>query len=183
MVTQRSMTTQKGAGAVHASTAKRCSVAIPRCENDRRRGGAFGVIVMMNAQSTTLFASSFARQLPTLGAPPVDLATAKALRKSTAKASRHTQRRNRRSLTELFMAPLICTIPTPEAPQEAPETKPSVLLMATEESAITPRPRGSLAQRLATRIQVDLAWLTAMFVALLVTAALAIPLALFRQNG
>lgn len=134
---------------------------------------------MMHAQSTTLFASSFARQLPALAALPIDLATAKALRKSTAKASRRTERRNRRSLMELFMAPVIHTLPH----QEAPETKPSVLLLATEESAIASSPRGSLAQRLSARIRVDLAWVTAMFVALSVTLALAIPLAFFRQDG
>jgi len=132
---------------------------------------------MIHAQSTTLFASSFARQLPAFAAPPVDGVTAKALRTITAKAARRTARRTRRSLTELFRAPVICTLPV----ADAPETRDSVLLLATEESGIALPP--SLAERVTARLHVDVAWLTAVVIALSVTLALAIPLELFRQNG
>jgi hypothetical protein len=133
---------------------------------------------MFHAHSQPLSAPTRSRQLPAhLLTSVVDRATAQALRRSTTPAGVRDKRGGGRCLPapSLLCAPTIRTLP---APPEAASTPVPVVIVPGQALALM-----APSERPERRLRLDLSWMAALFVALSVTLALAIPLELFRQNG
>lgn len=136
---------------------------------------------MIHAQSQTLSVPMLSRQIPTLSTTPmVDRATAQALRRlMTLAGVCDTGRRPRCAPTpSVLCSPTIRTLPV----TSETESTPVPIVIVPTQALASAAPSGRLG-RCMDRVRMDLSWMLALFVALTVTLALAIPLELFRQNG
>jgi hypothetical protein len=136
---------------------------------------------MIHAQCQPLAVPMLSRPVP---APPttpiVDRATAQALRRMmTLGGVGDTMYRPRGvPALGLLCTPTIRTLPVTSEAESTPVPVVIVPEQALASVASTGRP-----ERALDRIRMDLSWMIALFVALTVTLALAIPLELIRQNG
>lgn len=136
---------------------------------------------MIHAQSHTLSVPMLSRQLPALPTTPiVDRETAQALRRMMTLTGVCDTKRQPRGVPapSSLCAPTIRTL---SVTSEAESTPVPIVIVPTQALASV-APSGRLG-RCMDRVRMDLSWMLALFVALTVTLALAIPLELFRQNG
>lgn len=127
---------------------------------------------MIHAQHHSPSVPMFSRQLPALFAPIVDRATTLALRRTVA-GSRDKRRCCGITVPSVVSNPRILNLPATMGahPMDVP-----VVIVHQPSSACEILPVGPQDQ--IDRIRLDLSWIAALFVALSVTLAIAIPLEL-----
>jgi hypothetical protein len=133
---------------------------------------------MIHAQSYSPSVPMAPRQRSAFFAPLVDRATALALRRTTARAGRGGKKHGSTPVPSGFSTPTIRHLPAPLAASSI--DVPVVIVPDPSSVGVA---RAARPQPLLARLRSDLSWMTALFIALSVTLALAIPLELFRQNG
>lgn len=137
---------------------------------------------MTHVENQNLFAPTSARKPPVLPSQVVDPATALELRRTTRPTATRDKRCPRPlAALDFSCPPTIRTRTEPESSVPVVMVPPAPSCPASSHSPQIDSSRIKL--DLSSRIKLDLSWLTAAFVALTVTGALAIPLELLRQHG
>lgn len=132
---------------------------------------------MTHAQSYSPCVPMTARKSPAFLSPIVDRATALALRRTTSAGLCGKKQGRSTPIPSLLSSPAIHNLPATKG-ASSPQVPVVIVPVAPRRDALAARHQSLLA-----RLGVDLSWIAALFIALGVTLALAIPLELFRQNG
>lgn len=136
--------------------------------------------MMTSIENQTQVAPMSSSKRPVRGSKLVDGATALELRRTPRPAAPRDKRCARPLVAEDFTCPP--TIRTrPDTASSPPSSAVPVVMVPA--APMSPPVASCPSPVTSPRIKLDLSWITAAFVALSVTGALAIPLELLRQHG